>query len=328
MIRGRKTVVAASLVALTALSACGGSDGGGGAAAQPGAYPVTVANCGAQVTLQQAPHRVVMLKSAAVPFLNDLGVLDRVTARAGAFPPGYYDQATQAKVNKIPSLTDKVDSSGHLQISKETVISQRPDLVLGEVENLSRASLAAVGIPLLEEPALCEKGVDKPTFESVYRQLTMYGEVFDRPEQARTSVAGLQKRVAAASKQVQGAPKRTAAVLYPTVGGGTTYAYGTKSMADPQLRAAGFTNVFGDVPKRVFETSPEQLLQRNPDVIIMLYSDGDPAKVADAVRTLPGAGQLKAVQQGNLMPQLFNFTEPPSPLSVTGLERIIKRFPS
>ncbi|GIE76304.1 hypothetical protein Aph02nite_22540 [Actinoplanes philippinensis] len=120
--------------------------------------------------------------------------------------------------------------------------------------------------------------------------------------------------------------KRTAAVLYPTVGGGVTYAYGSTSMAHPQLEAAGFTNVFAESKERVFEVTLEELLGRNPDVLILLYSDGDPKAVEQAVTSLPGTEKLKAVASGNVLPQLFNFTEPPSPLSVDGLEKIVTRF--
>ena len=43
---------------------------------------MTIENCGAEVTFDQAPERVVLLKSSAVPFLHEIGVMDRVTARA------------------------------------------------------------------------------------------------------------------------------------------------------------------------------------------------------------------------------------------------------
>jgi iron complex transport system substrate-binding protein len=327
-------LVAVTLLLAGGLTACGssGDDSAAGettSADSDGAYPVTVQNCGADVTFDAEPERAVLLKSASVPYLHDLGVMDRITARAGAYPDEYYDEATRAELAKIPMLTDKVDSGGHLQISKEIVIGQEPDLVLGQVENLSRKTLGAVGIPLLEEPALCDdKGATQPTFDDIYDQLETYGKVFDRPEQARTAIADLKTRLADIEAGVDTTSGRTAAVLYPTVGGGTTYAYGTRSMADPQLEAAGFENVFGDVDERVFEVTLEELLGRDPDVLVLLYSDGDPAAVAKAVTDLPGAEKLTAVRNGDVMTQLFNFTEPPTPLSVDGLERIVERFGS
>lgn len=310
------------LTSLLLLTACGAATDDK-AQASAGAYPVTLTNCGARVSFASEPKRVVLLKSAAVPYLHDLGVMDRVTARAGQYPKAYYDASTQAELDRIPLLTDKTDTSGHLQISKEVVISQTPDLVLGQVDNLSRDTLSAVDIPLLEEPAMCEGSTAVPSFDDVYAQLTAYGKVFDRQEAATTAIAALKDRLAKIGKVKEGG---TAAVLYPTVGGGVTYAYGTASMAHPQLEAAGFTNAFADSKERVFEVTLEELLGRDPDVLILLYSDGDPKAVEKALTDLPGSAKLKAVANGKVMTQLFNFTEPPSPLSVDGLEKIVQRF--
>lgn len=327
----RPSVTAVAVLLLAgALAACGAdtdAEDPSTAAAGSGAYPVTIENCGADVTFDAAPERLVLLKSSSVPFLHELGVMDRVTARAGAYPEDYYDDETLAELDEIPLLTDQMDSSGHLQISQEVVIGQEPDLVLGEVDNLSRDTLGAVGIPLIEEPALCETGTAaEPSFEDVYAQLEVYGQVFGREAEARAAIADLESDLAETTAEVGDGSGRTAAVLYPTVGGGTTYAYGTLSMAHPQLEAAGFENVFGDVDERVFEVTLEELLGRDPDVLVLLHSEGEPGPVEDAVTGLPGAEELTAVRNGDVMTQLFNFTEPPSPLVLEGLERIVERF--
>lgn len=64
----------------------------------------------------------------------------------------------------------------------------------------------------------------------------------------------------------------------------------------------------------------------DPDIIILLHSEGDPDHVDAALRDLPGAGDLQAVQNEEVMTQLLNFSEPATPLSITGLERIVERF--
>ncbi|SEC92355.1 iron complex transport system substrate-binding protein [Nocardioides exalbidus] len=322
------TRITATLLLAGALAACGGEadEGSRPTSSSTGSYPVTVENCGADVTFEADPARVVLLKSSAVPFLHELGVMDRVTARAGQYPADYYDDETLAELDGIPLLTDELDSSGHLQISQEVVISQEPDLVLGQVDNLSRDTLDAVGIPLLEEPALCGTG-GRPGFDDVYDQLETYGTVFGREEQAEEAITDLRSELAEIEAEVGSEGSgRTAAVLYPTVGGGTTYAYGTGSMAHPQLEAAGFENVFGDVDERVFEVTLEELLGRDPDVLVLLHSEGDPGPVEQAITDLPGADELTAVRNGDVMTQLFNFTEPPSPLAFDGLARIVERF--
>lgn len=319
--------VALAVAGSLLLAACSsGTEATGGETSADG-YPVTVDNCGADVTFESEPERLVLLKSASVPALHSLGVLDRTVARAGAFPQEYFDEATLEELEDIPELTSDVDATGHLHISKDIVIAQEPDVVFGEVENLPRQSLEASNIPLLEEPAFCSTGADEsPDFDSVYNQVQVYGEVFNRQEEADTEITDLQDRVEAAKAQVPEDEQRTAAVLYPTVGGGTTYAYGTASMAHPQLEAAGFTNVFEDTSERVFEVSSEQLLGRDPDIIILLHSEGDPEAVEDTLRNLPGAETLTAVQDDQVMTQLLNFAEPATPLAVTGLEHIVERF--
>lgn len=328
--RARRTLPALVAASALVLTACGSGDTDTEAHDGDSA-PVTVENCGATVSFDQEPERLVLLKSAPVAALHALGVLDRAVARAGAFPETYYDNETNAEIAEIPSLAGDTDASGHLQISKDVVIAQAPDVVFGEVENLPRQSLADLGIPLLEEPLLCAANPDtEPDFDSVYAQVELYGKVFRVEERAAEVVAELQERVEAATADVDpdAAESRTAAVLYPTVGGGTTYAYGAPSMPQAQLTAAGYTNVFGDQQDRVFEITAEQLLGADPDVIVLLYADGEPQAIEDALHTLPGAEDLQAVQDDKVMTQLFNFSEPATPLSVDGLEQFIERFGS
>ncbi|WP_084735074.1 ABC transporter substrate-binding protein [Actinophytocola xinjiangensis] len=323
--RPRVLVLTLAMVA----TACGSADSGadsGDAPAGAGGFPLTVRNCGAEVRFDAPPERVALLESAPVTILDGLGVLDRAVLRAGAFPEEYYDEPTNRAIAGIESLGENVDTSGHLQLSQESIIAQQPELVLGLPDGITRESLSGNGINTLVQPVYCPDDVDATTFDDVYEQIETYGTVFDRAERATTMIAGLRERVTEVERSVEGRPQRTAAVLYPTVGGGSGYAYGNRSMAHPQLAAAGFTNVFGDVDERVFEVTTEQLIAADPEVLVLLHTDGDPREVRGAVESLPGAQSLRAVRDGQILVQLFNFTEPPTPLSMDGLERIADHF--
>jgi iron complex transport system substrate-binding protein len=326
----RPIALVSGVVLIASLSACGSDSESGEertAGSTGGAFPVTVENCGTDVVFDQAPEKGVLLKSAAVPYLHELGVLgDVVTARAGAYARDYYDDETWAELESIPTLSDEIDSSGHLQISKEVVLAEQPDIVFGEADNLNRETLGAAGIPLMEEPGLCPEPPADPSFDDIYEQMRTYGSIFDKAEEAEAAVGRLETRLAEVLDRVDPDEQRTAAVLYPTVGGGTPYAYGTSSMAQPQLEAAGFTNVFDDTNERVFEVTLEELVGRDPDVLILLHSDGDPADVEAAITEMNGAEALTAVQDDAILTQLFNFSEPPSPLAIDGLENIVEHF--
>jgi iron complex transport system substrate-binding protein len=335
--RAARRAAAAAVLAL-GLAACGSDGSTGdptgdegqqarGAQGATDGFPLTLTNCGEEVAIDAPPQRVVLLKPASVPYLHELGVLDRVVARAGAYPEEYYDEETQAELDAIPLLTDELDAAGHLQISPEVVLAQRPDLVLGEADNLDRATLGGSGIPLLEEPALCPDVTEPASFEDISEQLETYGQVFGVPEAGAEAAERVEQRLEEIRVD-EPEQRRTAAVLYPTVGGGTTYAYGTASMAHPQLEAAGFENVFGDVEERVFEVTREELIGRNPDVLVLLHADGDPGPVEEAVTGMEGADALTAVRDDAIVVQLFNFTEPPSPLALDGLQRIVEELSS
>lgn len=321
--RRRALALTCSLAALAVAAACG--SGGAADIAESGddTAGITVENCAATVELDAPPERVVMLKSASTPYLAELGVLDRVVARAGSYPRDYYSDDTWQEVEQIPLLTDRLDSAGHLQISRETVLAKEPDLVLGEVDNLDRDTLAASGIPLIEEPTLCDNHTGEPGFSDVSDQLRLYGKVFGVPERAEEAVERVENRLTQITAKVDKGEDRTVAVLYPSVGDGPTYAYGTGSMTHAVVEAAGFSNVFSDNSSRVFEVSREELIGRNPDVLVLLYSDGEPAAVEDAVAAIPGIKDVTAVREDAVVTLLFNFGEPPSPLSLDGLDRIV-----
>ncbi|MDR6176421.1 iron complex transport system substrate-binding protein [Nocardioides zeae] len=310
----RTATTAAAVLLLAPLAACGteGDD-----------VAISVENCGDTVELDGAPERVVMLKSAAAVTLHRLDVLDRVVARAGVYPAEYYDADTLAAIEDVPLLTDRTDTSGHLQISREEVVAQTPDLVLGQTDTVTRDTLASNDVALVEEPAFCGSLDGDATFDDVYDQVRLYGEVFERADEADAYVAELEERVAAIEARVPADEDRSVAVLYPTVGGGVTYAYGRGSMSAPLVEAAGLENVFGDVADRVFEVSAEEIVARDPDVVILLRSDGDPAEVTEALTSLPGADALRAVQTDAVLPLLLNHAEPPTPLAVDGLERVV-----
>lgn len=311
-------------VLLTSLAACGST---GTDSAADGAYPVTVENCGVDVVFEQQPERVVLLETAPVTILDGLGVMDSVVSLAGVFDPAYYSDDLNAKIDEIPTLSDDIDASGHLMLSQEVVIAEQPDLVLGLPDGVTREGLDSAGANTIIQDIYCPEGPEEATtFDTLYGQVDEYGQIFGKQTEADELNASLKERVKKVTDQTADGPERTAAVLYPTVGGGPLYTYGNTSMAQPQLDAAGFTNVFEEQDERVFEVSIEELIDRDPDVLVLLGQGEELDELEVEVERLPGSDSLTALEDGNVLAQQFNFTEPPSPLAVDGLERIVDEF--
>ncbi|ASK66119.1 ABC transporter substrate-binding protein [Brachybacterium avium] len=322
----RRTMMVSLVGALgLAATACTASDDGapeaGGGEEAAAGFPLTLTDCDAEVVLPAAPERVVLLDSAPVTTLDGLGVLDRVVARAGSFPEGYYDADLAGRLEAIPVLSEDIDTSGHLQISQEVVIAQRPDLVLGLPDGVTREGMRAAGAEVLMPRSYCGGLDQRATFTMLFAEITAHGAVFDRTDRAEVLVGTLQERIDTVASLSPAA--RTAAVLYPSVGGGPLYAYGALSMATAQLDALGIQNVFADTAQRVFESGTEPLLASDPDLLIVLHQGTVP--VDELLGEVLGDGRLaslRAARDGAVLPLLFNFTEPASPLIVDGLERI------
>lgn len=285
-------------------------------------YPVAVDNCGHTVEFNAPPERIVLLESAPVTILDGLDAMDKVVARAGTFPGDYYSDDLTHTIEQVPTLSDDLDASGHLQISQEVVIAQSPDLVLGLPDGVTREALADSGAQSLIDEQYCGDSEEPAKFDAIYDQVDRLGTILDKNEEADRLNEALEDRVEKVVETHTGGKAKTAAMLYPSTGDGPLYAYGTGSMAQPQLEALGLANVFADTDERVFEIQSEELVDRNPDVIVILYQNATAKEMTEAVTATPGADTISAIREGRVIPQLFNFTEPASPLTVDGLENL------
>lgn len=320
--RQSRSVSGASRILLAAcstalLASCGAPDSASDASASADSG-IEVTTCGTTVTLPGAPERVALLNNAPVLTLHELGVLDRTVVRAGVFSEEYYAERhpeVLTELEAIPSLTDRVDESGHLRISLEPILDADPDVVLGSTDTINTQTMADRA-PVIQEEGFCGLGHDA-SFDDVLAEVRLYGQLFHREERAEDYVAELSERISAVESEATDMGQgRSVAVLYPTPGGTVTYAYGRSSMSYPLTEAAGLRNVFADAADRVFEVTPEELVNRNPDLVLVLHSSVGAEEAIDALRNTPGAEDLA----DRAIPLSLSYAEPPTPLAVDGLE--------
>ena len=295
--------------------------------AQATGFPLVVENCGTTFTLDAAPQRVVILEAAAPALLDAAGALDRVVARVGDIPTEYYSDQVNAQIAGIEKLVSATTSTGGVEVSVETIIDLEPDLVIGyETETVTRAALGNVDIPLYVMPPFCD-APPSPSFESIVAEVRFYGKMFGTEAIADASADALQVRIDSVINNPV-AKGQTAAALFVSSDGSALYAYSSLGMVHPQMVALGMTNVFAALPERVPEISIEEIINANPENLILLYTDTEVSadEIIALVTDLPGAETIKAVSNGRVFPMLFNFAEPPSPLVVDGLDLIAEQF--
>lgn len=171
----------------------------------------------------------------------------------------------------------------------------------------------------------CDSPAD---FDGIYRTLQTYGEILGTEDTAEQAVADLRRRVDAIERQFQGSSARTAANVY--VSENRLRVYGGPSMSNTVLTTLGLTNVFADVNQRLADVSTEELLARNPDIIVLTFGGSETsikngADAERALRIMTPLDQLAAVRENRLI--ALNSTYPVGgPLAVDGLETIGQEF--
>ncbi len=283
-------------------------------------FPFTFTNCDQEFTLDAPPERVLLMEAAAPSLLFAAGAIDRVVARIEDFPPEYYTPDEIEILSAIPALQAEATSTGGVEVSLEAIIEYEPDLVIGyDTETITADALADVGIQLYIMPPFCESP-PKPSFDSIVDEVRFYGQLFGTSEVADAAADELAATVASAA-DAPVADGKTAAALYVSSDGSAIYAYSALGMVHPQMEALGMTNVFAELSERVPEVSIEEVIDRNPEILVLLYDDTGltPDEIAALVTDLPGASSITAVTDGAVYPLLFNYAEPPTPLVVKGL---------
>lgn len=305
------------------LAACGGEDPQPTAEAQDReaqiSFPTTVSNCGQQVTIDQRPERVLTVGTSAVNVLHAAGAADRITARSGEFGAPPQDAAGQA-VKDVEILTDQDPAT-------EAIIGSGVDLVIGYgLFESSPEALRSAGIASLVLTNSCEESGNTSTaasLDAVYADIERLGRLFGTAEQASRAVAELKRRVQVVREEVGDLPERTAASAY--FFGDAPSTSGNRNIIHSMMTTLGLRNVFGDVDKDYIEANTEQLIARDPDVLILSYGTGGPEETFADVKAkflrLPGTRDMTAVREDRILAIPAALREP-GPGAVDGLEQL------
>ena len=270
-----------------------GADSGRAQAAASG-YPLTIDNCGTEVTLEAAPERVVTIKSSTLELLLALGVGERVVGTA--FSDGPVPDAFAGAASDLAVLSDKVPS-------QEVTLAAEPDLVFaGWESNLTaegagdRDTLAKLGVASYVAPAACKGEGYMPnplTFDEVFREFEEAGAIFGVPDAAADLVAAQRADLDAIEPNDAGLT-----ALWYSSGDDTPYVGAGIGAPQMIMEAAGLENVAADVEDTWTSMGWEAIVAANPDVIVLVDAAWNTAEQKIAhLESNPATSAMPAVQQ-------------------------------
>jgi len=296
------SAAAASLAVVLALTGCSSTETGDTAAT------ITLENCGRTITMAGPATAAVTVNQGATESALAIGAENQMVGTA------YLDDRISPQwadaYGKITVLSDKYPD-------REALLKTRPDLVAASYASAfddkalgSQGSLGDLGIASYVSPFGCDDKSKRPapSWDAVAGETSDYGVLFGRTEQAeqvnarmRATLDRLKKTNAGAGKTVMWWDAKTDS---PSVGGRD---------GGPQLvmDAVGATNAFRQLAGNWADTGWESVLKANPDVIVLIDADWDPA---DAKRKYlesdPALRDLDAVKHASYVVVPFSESTP------------------
>ncbi len=279
------------------------------AEAEPAAslFPLTVIDdAGRQVTLEQAPERIVSLAPSNTEVLFALGLGAKVVGvdDFSDYPPD--------GVRDLPRV------GGYTTPNVEAIVALRPDLVLtiaGRKSEELAGNLAALGIPVII--------VQPQTFADVFDKIEFIARLAGAPEAAEELVGRLRQRVEAVRRAVAAVPvERRLKVFYEVWYDPTgIWTVGPGGFIHDVIEVAGGVNLFADAQAPWPKVSPEAVVERNPDAVVTTFPDTE-TQLKTGQR--PGWEKLAAVEAGRILVIDQNIIVRPGPRLVEGLEQIAR----
>ena len=255
------------------------------ALASPTQYPLTVKNCGIDVTFTKAPTRAVGLGQGSAEIMLMLGLEEKMVGTA-FWPNKPLPQLAEAYA-KVKLLSTEFPTF-------EAILAQQPDFVAAALPSLmgpsskvaKREDFEKLGIPAYLSPSACvAEGAAKDKFgygnrsqlwsmTTLYQEIEELSQIFDVSERGQAVIDDLKKREAALRA---GAPKDGKKLSY-------VFWFSSPSpAADANLAGkntpSGFiADVLGGTNAITSEAdSPalgwESIIATNPDVIVVAQVD-------------------------------------------------------
>ena len=268
-------------------------------------FSVTITDdVGLTSVIVKEPVRIVSLGPSNTEIFFALGLGNR-TVRVTS----YCDFPKEAK--KIQKVGDFVSPN------IEMILSLKPDLVLcsGGVQKELALKLKSLGIPAV---TLYPKDL-----KQLLNGITLVGKATGTEKIALKYVEGLRSRINSVKEKVKNSAKPK---VYLEIWNQPLTTAGNGSFVDELITISGAVNIFSELKQTFPSVGGEEIINRNPDVIVTAYMDKAGKIKADLVKR-PGWGNINAVKNGRVYDEInSDLLLRSGPRLVDGIEELAKKF--
>ncbi|MGE5585910.1 MAG: ABC transporter substrate-binding protein [Bacillota bacterium] len=271
-----------------------------GAGASAGTAISVIDDLGRKVVLARAPERIISIAPSNTEILFALGLGEKVI---GVTDSCDYPEEAKAK----PKV-------GSIQLDYEKIVAMRPDLVVAV------GSLQRQGIARLSELGVTVLAVDPKSIDGVLRAITLIGKATGKEDRASEMVKRLSARMEQVARKLGGLKTSERPRVFVEIWNEPLMTAGPGTFVDELVSAAGGENIAHDAPSEWPQFSPETVIERDPEIIILTNFNRAQALAR------PAWQRISAYRDGKVYEVHPDLLVRPGPRLVDGLEALARLF--
>jgi iron complex transport system substrate-binding protein len=232
-------------------------------------YPLTIQSCNREVTFKQAPKHAVSHDINMTQMMLALGLKSSMAGYSGVTGWKSVTPQMQTILNGLPELAAKYPSVETLLNANVDFFFAGWDYGMRVGGDLTPQTLQPLGIDVYELTESCAFVMKRPpaSLEDTYNDLRNLGKIFDVQNRANALIAQMQSQVAEVRKDLPADKPRV--FLYDS-GEDRAMTSGRLGMPQALIDAAGGRNILDDVEASWTRVNWENVVERNPQVIVIV----------------------------------------------------------
>lgn len=290
------------------------------------AFPVTVQSCNRQVTFDAPPARAIANDVNLIEMMLALGLRDRMVGYTGVSGWKTLDEELRQGIAELPELSAQYPT-------REVLAGAEPDFffagwnygmkVGGEV---TPETLEPLGIKTYEltESCIFVGPKAKSSMDDMYNDLLNLGTIFGVEDRAKALVDGYKARLAEITAAVD-RTKPLRVFVYDS-GEETPFTAGAYAIPTALIEAAGGRNIMDDLDKSWATVAWEPVVERNPEVIVIVnYGDVTAEQKIAFLEGNPAFANIDAVKNDRYV--VLEYVEAtPGPRNIRAVEKLVAGF--
>ncbi len=252
---------------------------------------VGIDDLGRKIVLPKAPERIVVLSSSSLDTIFKLGAGDKIVGVIDNIEQSYPETC-----RRYPSLRNKPRLGRFNTANIEKIVEINPDLIL----LYASADHPGKNTTLFEArklPYAAFTTVENLAFG--LEQIKRLGKLLGKEKEAETLSISVKQKIDNLSQKIALRIQTHPRVYFWW--GQRNGTYGRRAAIHELIGMAGGINITGEFDRQYLEISPEYVISKDPDVIVISYwQKRQKAGRLDEITRRPGFNQVKAVKTNRI----------------------------